>query len=180
MYDAAIEGKTYNGDGNAESFDPEFFDKWSAAIAAYPAKSAVPMMVGEWGLAAPENPGLSPASLSRPSPPSRGLTSGWSHFNGCLGDGYCTLDENGEDRPGLNRIIQPYAVANAGALTSTRFTPADQMLRIEFDDNDATGTTDLVIPEASRYPDGWRVCRRGSVGNRCRNIHLGPATHLRS
>jgi endoglycosylceramidase len=156
MYDANIEGETYNGDGNPESFDPAFFDQWTNAITTYTDRVAVPMMVGEWGLAMPENPGME-AFIAESLAVFEEVTSGWTQFTGCMGNSYCTFDEEGDDRPGIGQIVQPYATAVAGAPTSTRWVEDDLTLLVQFDDSGATGTTDVVIPEASRYPDGWRV-----------------------
>lgn len=155
MYDSNIETATYTEGGKIE-FDPAFFEKWAKAITTYTDKYPMPMLVGEWGLAKPELPGMaeyvaaSTATLDT-------YTSGWSVFNWCKGGGYCPIDENGADRPGIGQIFQPFAKAIAGAPTSTHWDPATKVLTLTFADNDATGTTDIYLNPTRSYPEGWMV-----------------------
>ena len=84
-------------------------------------------------------------------------TSGWAQFNGCFGEGYCTFGPDGQDRNQIDQIVQPFARAIAGAPDDHRFDPATRTLRVTFADNDSTGLTEIVVPAAKRYPDGWRL-----------------------
>lgn len=147
MYDASIEGETYNGSGTPETFDPGFIDKWSKAVAQYPVQHKVPMMVGEWGVAVPENPEMSKfiavslAELDK-------VASGWSQFTGCLGEGYCTFGADGTDRPGIGQVNQPYASAIAGTPSTQTWNPETSTLTLSFTTGDASAPgTELVIPE---------------------------------
>ena len=155
MYDAAIESATYTP-GGVVQYDPAFFDRWAGAITTYTAKYAVPMLVGEWGVAHPDVQGMDLfirdglATLDR-------STSGWSVFNWCKGDGYCPLDADGNDRPGISQIFEPYARAVAGAPTSSTWDPPSATLEVRFSDNPATGATEIFIPESRAYPSGWKV-----------------------
>jgi endoglycosylceramidase len=155
MYDAAIETATYTP-GGVVSYDPTFFDKWFAAASVYPAVNRVPLLVGEWGVAHPTEPGMdafirdSLATLDR-------VGSGWSVFNWCRGDGYCPIDAAGNDRPGISQIFQPYARAIAGAPTFSRWDPGARVLTVQYADNAATGATEIFIPESRSYPGGWEV-----------------------
>ena len=155
MYDSNIETATYTPGGKIE-FDPTFFDKWAKAITTYTAKYPMPMLVGEWGVANPELPGMdefvdaSLQTLDR-------YTSGWSMFNWCKGSGYCPLDENGADRPGIGQIFQPFVKAFAGAPTSTHWDRSSKVLTFSFGDSDATGTTDVYLNPSRSYPGGWVV-----------------------
>lgn len=151
MYDASIEGETYNGTGIPETFDAGFIDKWSKAVAQYPADHSVPMMVGEWGVAVPENPemstfiGLSLAELDK-------VASGWTQFNGCLGSGYCTFDKDGKDRPGIGQVNQPYAAAIAGKPLAQQWNPSKRTLVVRFDASTKESPgTEFVVPE--KYKD---------------------------
>ncbi len=155
MYDASIEAATYTP-GGVITYNPAFFDTWAGAITAYTATHPMPLLVGEWGIAHPDAGGMdrfvadSLATLDR-------VTSGWSQFNWCKGDGYCPIDAAGADRPGIGQIFQPYARAIAGAPTSTRWDPTSDELRVRFTDDDATGPTDIFVPVSRRYPQGWKV-----------------------
>ncbi|MEO6988654.1 MAG: hypothetical protein ABI239_08395, partial [Aquihabitans sp.] len=155
MYDSSIETATYTPGGKIE-LDPTFFDKWAKAIITYTDKFPMPMLVGEWGLANPELPGMDEfvdatmATLDR-------YTSGWSVFNWCKGGGYCPIDENGIDRPGIGQIFQPFAKAIAGAPTSTHWERDTKVLTLTFADNEASGTTDIYMNPDRSYPDGWVV-----------------------
>lgn len=153
MYDADIETATYT-EGDAE-LDLSFFETYEAVIRTYPEAQGLPMMVGEWGLADPERAGMdvfvdeSLALMDR-------VGSGWTVFNWCRGDGYCPIDEEGRDRPNIGQIVRPWASAIAGAPTSFGYDRSTGTLTVRFDDTDADGPTEIVIP-----PDlaeaGWQV-----------------------
>ncbi len=155
MYDASIETATYTPDGVVQ-YDPTFFSKWQGAISTYVAANPMPLMVGEWGVALPEEPGMdqfvrdSLATLDRTG-------SGWSVFNWCKGGGYCPLDAAGNDRAGIGQIFQPYARAISGAPTASTWDPDTRELTVQFADNAATGPTEIFVPGSRSYPDGWVV-----------------------
>ena len=154
MYDPNIESATYTPGGVVE-YDPAFFSRWAAATTPYTDRHPVPLLVGEWGIAQPDRPGMdafvrdSLATLEQ-------VGSGWSVFNWCRGTGYCPLDASGADRPAIGQIFQPYARAIAGAPTASRWDPTTRTLRVTFADGGATGSTDLYVHEPV-YPDGWAV-----------------------
>ena len=154
MYDPNIESATYTPGGVVE-YDPAFFATWAEATVVYTEQHPIPLLVGEWGIAQPDRPGMdafvrdSLATLEQ-------VGSGWSVFNWCRGTGYCPLDASGADRPAIGQIFQPYARAIAGAPTASRSDPASRTLRVTFADNGATGPTDDLRPRAS-FPDGWVV-----------------------
>ncbi|MBV6509079.1 MAG: hypothetical protein JJLCMIEE_02146 [Acidimicrobiales bacterium] len=161
MYDAAIESATYAG--GETSLDLSFFETYESVITTYPDEHGVPLMIGEWGLASPENEGMdvfvaeSLALMDR-------VGSGWTVFNWCRGDGYCPIDENGEDRPNIGQIVQPWARAIAGSPTSWSFDRATSTFRVTFEDNDASGTTDIQLAASTAYPDGWVVTTTDAEG----------------
>jgi endoglycosylceramidase len=154
MYDPNIESATYTPGGVVE-YDPAFFDRWASSITTYTDRHPIPLLVGEWGIAHPDRPGMdafvrdSLATLEE-------VGSGWTQFAWCRGTGYCPIDANGADRPGIGQIFQPYARAVAGAPTATRWDPEARELRVTFEDNDARGTTDIYVHAAS-FPEGWEV-----------------------
>ncbi|MBK6310183.1 MAG: hypothetical protein IPF42_06200 [Candidatus Microthrix sp.] len=113
------------------------------------------MMVGEWGVPTPY-PGID-RYIAEVLETMEATTSGWAQFNGCFGEGYCTFGPEGEDREQIDQIVQPFARAIAGAPDDHHFDPATRTLRVTFADNDATGPTEIVVPVAKRYPDGWRL-----------------------
>lgn len=155
MYDAAIESATYTPGGVIE-YDPAFFETWRNAIAGYVAAHPMPMMVGEWGIAHPDAGGMD-AYVRDALTTLDATTSGWSVFNWCMGTGYCPLDADGNDRPGIGQIFQPYARAIAGAPTSSTWDFDTRALTVSFTDNAATGTTDIFLPVSRSYPGGWVV-----------------------
>lgn len=155
MYDSAIEQATY-APGGVVKYDPKFFDTYGGVIDVYPDANHVPVLFGEWGIAKPEAPGMDQYV--------RGALdlmeqhgSGWTMFNGCRGGGYCPFDAAGNDRPGIGQIVQPWAQAIAGSPTSFHWNPDTRTLTVVFTDGDATGTTDLVVPADTVYPEGWVV-----------------------
>lgn len=155
MYDAGIETATYTPGGEVQ-YDPTFFDRWANAISTYTAQHPLPMLIGEWGVAHPERPGMdlfiadSLRTLDR-------VSSGWSVFNWCNGDGYCPIDAAYNDRAGINQIFQPYARAVAGAPMWSSWDPATSTLFVQYSDNSANGATDIFIPESRSYPSGWKL-----------------------
>ncbi len=163
MYDANIEFATYTP-GGVQQFDSSFFDGYASVIDAYPDRYHVPVLFGEWGLAKPERPGMdefvkrSLALMDRHG-------SGWTVFTGCRGSSYCVWDADGNDRPNIGQITQPWARAIAGAPVRLRWDPATRTLVVAFDDASATGTTDLVVPGARVYPDGWQIVSADAPGS---------------
>jgi endoglycosylceramidase len=161
MYDPNIESATYTPGGVVE-YDPAFFARWAAATLVYTERHPIPLLVGEWGIAQPDRPGMdafvrdSLATLEQ-------VGSGWSVFNWCRGTGYCPLDAAGADRPAIGQIFQPYARAIAGAPTASRWDPATRTLRVTFADDAATGPTDIYV-HAPSYPDGWVVEASDAAG----------------
>ena len=161
FYDAAIESATYvPGSGDA-AFNPAFFESYKKAIQAYPVEHGYPMMWGEWGIASPDKPGMD-AFVAQSLALMDELGSGWTVFNWCKGEGYCPLDKQGNDRPAIGQIVQPYARATAGVPTTFGFDRKTKTFKVVFTDGDAkgatgtTGTTEIVVP-ASSYPDGFTV-----------------------
>jgi len=74
-------------------------------------------------------------------------------------------DADGNDRPNIGQITQPWARAIAGAPVRLRWDPATRTLVVAFDDSSATGTTDLVVPGARVYPDGWQIVSADAPGS---------------
>ncbi len=155
MYDASIEAATYTP-GGVIAYNPDFFATWANAITTYTETYPMPMLVGEWGIAHPDAGGMD-QFVADSLRTLDDVTSGWSVFNWCAGDGYCPIDAAFADRPGIEQIFQPYARAIAGAPTSSDWDPATGLLRVRYTDNAATGTTDIFVPESRRYPAGWQV-----------------------
>ena len=162
MYDSNIESATYTPGGVIE-YDPTFFTKWADAITTYTDTYPIPMLVGEWGIARPELPGMDAFVADSLETLDR-VTSGWSVFNWCMGSGYCPLDAEGNDRVGIGQIFQPYARAIAGAPTSTRCNPDTKVLTLRFADNAATGTTDIYLNVDRSFPAGWTVATSDAEG----------------
>ena len=155
MYDANIELATYGDDGKIV-YDPGFFSSWADAIRGYAAANRIPMLVGEWGVAHPERPGMD-AFVADSLATLDAEASGWSMFTMCRGEGYCPFDAAGNPRPAIGAIFAPYARAIAGAPTSTTFDPEARSLRVRFDESEATGPTEIWLDADGTYPDGWKV-----------------------
>ncbi|MEZ5381808.1 MAG: cellulase family glycosylhydrolase [Microthrixaceae bacterium] len=155
MYNTDIETEIYNGDGDPSGYNPEFFANWAKAITTYTDKYPVPMMVGEWGVPTPY-PTLD-TFIAEALATLEDTTSGWTWFTGCFGGGYCTFDENGDDREQVEQIVQPYARAIAGLPEAHTFDPSTGTLRLAYVDGPSMGATELVVPADKVYPDGWRV-----------------------
>lgn len=155
MYDSTIESATYTPGGEVK-YDPKFFDTYGGVIDVYPDAHHVPVLFGEWGVAHPEAPGMD-TFVSDAIGLMEDHGSGWTMFNGCRGSNYCPFDAEGNDRPGIGQIVQPYAQAIAGAPTSFHWDAEAKTLTVVFTDGAATGTTDLVVPAGTVYPDGWVV-----------------------
>jgi endoglycosylceramidase len=156
MYDSSIETATYQPGAEVTGFDPNFFTSWAAAITTYTDRVHIPMLIGEWGIAHPENPGMD-EFIRRSLATLDATTSGWSVFNWCVGTGYCPIDGSYQDRPAIGQIFEPYARAIAGAPTSSTYDFASRVLQVRFSDNSASGATEIFLPVSRAYPDGWRV-----------------------
>lgn len=163
MYDSALESSTYDPNSTSYTYEPKFFSDWANAITVYTDKYPMPMLVGEWGVAKPEANSMdqfvrdSLATLDE-------VSSGWSMFAFCNGDGYCPIDAQGNDRPNISQIFEPYARAIAGAPTSSSYDFATRQLKVVYRDDAASGTTDIFIPESRSYPAGWKVLTSDASG----------------
>ena len=154
MYDPNIESATYTPGGVVE-YDPAFFATWAEATVVYTEQHPIPLLVGEWGIAQPDRPGMdafvrdSLATLEQ-------VGSGWSVFNWCRGTGYCPLDASGADRPAIGQIFQPYARAIAGAPTASRWDPTctDAAGHVHRQRGDRP---DRDLRPRPSFPDGWVV-----------------------
>ena len=82
----------------------------------------------------------------------------------CKGSGYCALDEQGNDRPNISQIFEPYARAIAGAPTASTYDCSTKRLKVVYRDSAAAGTTDIFIPESRNYPNGWKVLTSDAAG----------------
>lgn len=156
MYDTSLESSTYDPNSTDYTYDPAFFTNWANAITTYTDKYPMPMMIGEWGIALPEAHSMDAfvrdtlATLDR-------VSSGWSMFNFCEGSGYCPLDSSGNDRPNIGQIFEPYARAIAGQPTASTYDFATRQLKVTYRDNDATGATEIFVPESRSFPNGFKV-----------------------
>lgn len=155
MYDANIEFATYTP-GGVQEFDASFFDGYAAVIDVYPDRNRVPVLFGEWGLANPERPGMD-EFVRRSLRLMEQHGSGWTVFTGCRGSSYCVWDSQGNDRPAIGQITQPWARSVAGTPQYLHWDPDTRTLYVAFEDSAATGTTDLVVPASRVYPEGWEV-----------------------
>jgi endoglycosylceramidase len=164
MYDSALEQSTYDPNSTSYTYDPKFFSDWANAITVYTDKYPMPMLVGEWGVAKPEANSMdqfvrdSLATLDK-------VSSGWSMFTFCNGDGYCPIDAQGNDRPNISQIFEPYARAIAGAPTASTYDFTTRRLKVTYRDDAASGTTDIFIPESRSYPQGWKVLTSDAEAN---------------
>ncbi len=163
MYDTTIETATYQPGAEVTGFDPNFFSAWTGATVDYVQRNQVPLMVGEWGIAHPENPGMA-EFVRRSLTTLDAVGSGWSVFNWCAGSGYCPIDSSYQDRPALGQIFEPYARAIAGAPTSSTYDFTTRQLRVRYSDNAAKGATDIYLPVSRAYPNGWTVSTSDAPG----------------
>lgn len=154
MYDPDIESATYTPGGVVE-YDAAFFPRWAAATTPTTDRVSVPLLVGEWGIAQPDRPGMD-AFVRDALATLEQVGSGWSVFNFCRGSGYCPLDASGADRPAIGQIFQPYPRAIAGSPTTSHWDPTTHTLRVTFADSAATGATEIYV-HLPAFPDGWAV-----------------------
>lgn len=158
MYDTSLESSTYDPTSDQYTYNPEFFKSWTDAITTYTRANPMPMLVGEWGIARPEAHSMD--SFVRKSLATMdAVASGWSQFMFCFGSGqsYCPVDPDGNDRPNIGQIFEPYARAIAGKPTSSTYDFATRTLRLTYRDNGAQGPSEIFIPESRSYPRGFRV-----------------------
>ncbi len=155
LYDSAIETATYS-EGGVVQYDDSFFQTYASVIDTYPDAFNVPVLFGEWGVANPEAPGMD-QFIEGALALMEDHGSGWTAFTGCRGSSYCLWDSQGNDRPGIGRTTQPWARAVAGAPEVLRWNADTRTLVVAFADSAASGTTDVVVPAARVYPEGWQL-----------------------
>lgn len=157
MYSQEVEAATYDPDGGDFTYDPRFFENWRTAAQPYALRHDLPMLVGEWGVANPDIAGMDAFIRDSLATLERGTSQGWTMWAACLGGGYCPFDAEGNDRAGIDQVVAPYARAVAGAVTSATWDPDARVLQVRYRDSAAEGPTELYVPAAKRYPDGFEV-----------------------
>lgn len=161
MYDPDIETANYT-DGNSQ-LDTSFFTMFEPLIRAYADEHELPLMIGEWGIAAPERDGMdvfvheSLALMDR-------VGSGWTMFTWCRGESYCPIDAEGADRPNIGQIVQPWARAVAGAPVSFGLDPDTRTFTLVFEPADIDAPSQIVVP-SSFYPEGFSVSSSAADGD---------------
>lgn len=163
MYDAGIETATYAPDGTIQ-LDPTFFDKWADAIVTYLDRHPMPMLIGEWGIAHPEIPGMD-VFVERSLETLDRVSSGWSMFQMCTGGGYCPFDSDGRPRPGIGQIFQPFAKAIAGAPTLSTWNVDARTLTLTLRDRGIDATTDIYLDADHTYAGRWVVETTAAEGS---------------
>lgn len=68
------------------------------------------------------------------------------------------LDSNGNERPRVNEMVRPYAMRIAGEPISFSFDQFTKVFTLTYKNSPtATGATEIFIPEARHYPNGFIV-----------------------
>jgi endoglycosylceramidase len=155
LYDPSIETATYTPGGTVQ-FDPKFHGTYASVIDIYPRRFTVPVLFGEWGVAHPEAPGMA-EYVRRTLDLMEEHGTGWTQFQGCRGSGYCAFGPNGEDRPGIGQITQPWATAVDGEPIRMHWDRTTRQLYVGYTNRSIVGTTDLVVPASRVYPGGWKI-----------------------
>lgn len=164
MYSQEVEAATYDPDGGDFTYDPRFFERWQTAAQPYALRHGLPMLVGEWGVAEPGIAGMDRFVRESLATLEAATSQGWTMWAACLGGGYCPFDAEGRDRAGIDQVIAPYVRAVAGSVTSATWDPDARVLQVRYRDSAATGPTELYVPEAKRYPEGFEVHVSGIDG----------------
>jgi len=116
-----------------------------------------PLLLGEWGF----DPGWPGADLFMRELLEMGdrMMLGWTYWSYDPGGwGIWERDEQGNfvERENANALVRPYPQRVAGIPRSFSYDPDTRVFELAFDPSlSATLPTEVYVPEARHYPDGW-------------------------
>lgn len=118
-----------------------------------------PVVLGEWGFDwSWEN---SPIFMDEANAMADRMMMGWAYWPGDPnGWGIWEYGDEGEivDRPAADAVTRVYPQSVAGIPRSFSYTPDTRRFELSFDPSpSATMPTEIFIPEARHFPDGWTL-----------------------
>lgn len=138
--------------------DTTFFDIWATNRTHEQERLDAPMLIGEFGLSW----GMPGARewLREALKVSDEIGGGWAYwsFETDSGpDNWGLISPTGEETPHVNELSRTYARAVAGYPESMQLDPDTNTYRITFKETGVTAPTEIFVPAARHYPDGFRV-----------------------
>jgi endoglycosylceramidase len=141
-----------------EAYAPESdtaFVDWERERRAEVAASPMPIVIGEWGFGTDwEN--VEQAMIDTVEMADR-LLAGWSYWPYDPG-GWSFVDGDWNEKEAADWVVRVYPQRIAGAPTSFSYDRDTRVFELVFEDREGvTGPTEIYIPAARSYPDGWEI-----------------------
>jgi endoglycosylceramidase len=139
-------------------YDPENDDsieRWTASRKTEVDAQGAPLLIGEWGTGRHvTNWRLYLEEVLRMADH---VTSGWAYWEYGLG-GWGPVDAQRNETETADVLVRAYPQRVAGTPRFVDYDPETRVLRVEFDaEPGATGATEIYVPEARRYPEGFAL-----------------------
>ena len=129
--------------------------EWAASRKAEVEAWGVPLLIGEWGT------GRHVVNwreyLEAVARLGDHATSGWAYWEYGLG-GWGPIDADRSENETADVLVRAYPQRVAGTPRFVDFDPDTRVLRVEFEDEPgATGPTEIYVPAARHYPEGFEL-----------------------
>lgn len=142
----------------SQNYDPEtdpFLENWEVERGREAEAFGGPLLIGEWGLS-PSAGGAYELYRASVELADR-TTSGW-FFWSYDGGGWGLWNPDGTDAPHAEIMVRAYPRAVAGEPVSYGYDESTRCLSLVYEDRSGVeGATEIYVPEARHYPDGWQV-----------------------
>jgi len=152
-------GFAYNGNG-------AYFRRWGKVVSGNARAWHVPALIGEWGVRTEEDNYLQ--YMDDALTMADEVLAGWTfwHFRG-HGGAYDLFDEDSNERvERADRIVRAYPRAVPGIPREISFDFETKVMVLRFEDlPNASGPTEIFIPESRHYPDGWTLAVSDPAGS---------------
>lgn len=144
----------------SNTFDPDDDPERDAWVAERPADLeayGAPMMVGEFGMNWRGN-GDPLGYLDRLCDVFDDLTSGWMYWSHDIGGWSLVEGEDLHENPNVDVLVRAYPQRVAGFPVEYGYDADTREMHLVFADRAAAkGPTEIYVPEARHYPDGWNL-----------------------
>lgn len=147
-------------------YDPDdpAFPRWRASRREEMAIQRAPVVVGEWGTT--DSVPNRIAFFERFLRLADEETSGWALWDYSKGGGYALLDAQGNEKAHVDTLVRAYPQRVAGHPVHYGYEPATRVMTLSFREKaGVTGPTEIYVPAARHYPDGFEVVVSDPAGS---------------
>ncbi|MCC7077971.1 MAG: cellulase family glycosylhydrolase [Acidimicrobiia bacterium] len=140
-------GGEYNG-------DTTFIDFWAQSRVSEINRGPMPMLIGEFGRGGSSAPPWTSDVLDM----AEDVTSGWTWWSYEICDGcWGLVGTDREEHEVVGTLVRTYARAIAGRPLHRDYDVATRVFEVSFAETGVTAPTEIFVPEARHYPEGFTV-----------------------